>query len=138
MKNGPEGDVVCIVMHRHPGSLDAVIRANSRGLAEPLVAKYAQQLCRTLSYLHEEGIAHRDIKPANILISEADELIISDFGISTIVTETMGATLDSSKLVGTAQYMSPDAVSATRLTVQTDMWSFGIVLFEMLCGAFLV
>jgi tRNA A-37 threonylcarbamoyl transferase component Bud32 len=133
IKTGPEGELVCIVMHHYPGSLDAVMRRHPRGLAEQLVAKYAQQLCRTLSHLHDEAIAHRDIKPGNLLISDADEIIISDFGISTIVSETMGPTLDSAA-VGTALYMSPEAVSASGLTVQTDMWSFGVVVFEMLTG----
>jgi serine/threonine protein kinase len=132
MKKGPDGDMLCVAMRRYSDSLDAKLGAQSGGLEEQLVAKYALQLVRTLGYLHDEGIAHRDIKPANLLISDADEIIISDFGISSIVNETIGATLDGA--LGTAQYMSPEAVDGGELSVQTDMWSVGAVLFEMLTG----
>jgi serine/threonine protein kinase len=95
------------------------------------------QICRGLSVAHKHGIIHRDLKPENIFLlpREGDELIkILDFGIARLTQNTAALTSDG-KVIGTPLYMSPEQCQGqTDITPSTDIYSFGIMLFEMLMG----
>ncbi len=92
----------------------------------------AEQLCRALEHAHAEHIVHRDIKPANVLISDRGRVKVGDLGIARLAEgSTDGGT---ATIVGTPRYMAPEQASGLPVTPATDVYSAGIVLYEMLAG----
>ncbi len=94
------------------------------------VLNYAKQVCRGLKYAHDQNIIHRDIKPQNILIDTNNVCRLSDFGIAMIYAE-QSITM-TGIAVGTPEYMSPEQAEGENLSPQTDIYSLGIVIYEML------
>ena len=91
-----------------------------------------RQAAAALDYAHRKGIIHRDIKPANIMIDGSGAVKITDFGIAKI-TQVEGQTL-TGVLVGTPNYMSPEQVQGKRGDGRSDLYSLGVILYEMLSG----
>jgi serine/threonine-protein kinase len=92
----------------------------------------AIQICRGLEKAHQANIIHRDIKPANLLLNTDGQIKIMDFGLAKLMDATR---LTKSKLTrGTALYMSPEQVEGEDVDQRSDIWSFGVVLYEMLTG----
>ncbi|MBV8221200.1 MAG: protein kinase [Solirubrobacterales bacterium] len=92
----------------------------------------AEQLCRALQHAHAEHIVHRDIKPANVLLSARGRVKVGDLGIARLAEgSTDGGT---ATIVGTPRYMAPEQASGQPVTPATDVYSAGIVLYEMLAG----
>jgi len=89
----------------------------------------ARQLCAALAAVHERGVLHRDLKPANIMLDEHGEVRITDFGIAALASE-----VDRSELSGTPAYMSPEQLDGNELTVRSDIYSLGLVLYEVFTG----
>jgi serine/threonine-protein kinase len=103
------------------------------GPIDPWVsANIAAQVAGALSVAHAAGLVHRDIKPANILLSEDGRVKVGDFGIAK-AAESADLTQEGSFL-GTAKYLAPEQVEAKPVDGRTDLYSLGIVLYEMLCG----
>ena len=109
------------------------------GLDEAL--KYSLQICDGLNAAHEKGVIHRDLKPANILLTRAGVKLL-DFGIAQVarpplsdaeVTQDFGLT-QAGTVLGTPGYMSPEQSEAKRVDARSDIFSFGVVLYEMLSG----
>ena len=101
-------------------------------LSIDMTLDYARQICRALKYAHERDIVHRDIKPQNILIQNDGKLFVTDFGIAKMYEQT-GFT-KTGVVVGTPEYMSPEQAEGIKLNGQTDLYSLGIVMYEMLTG----
>jgi serine/threonine-protein kinase len=103
------------------------------GRIEPRVAALvALELARGLEEIHAHGIVHRDLKPANILLGRAGEAKIADFGIA---LDAKGASLtQTGHAMGTPLYMSPEQLRGARVDARSDVFSFGVVLYEMLTG----
>jgi serine/threonine protein kinase len=97
------------------------------------------QLCEALGEAHRYGLVHRDIKPANLIVVEqpAGDLAIKlvDFGLAkSLKLQSEESLTDSGILVGSPSYMSPEQVRGARVTVKSDIWSVGVVLYELLSG----
>jgi tRNA A-37 threonylcarbamoyl transferase component Bud32 len=94
---------------------------------------YAIEVARALGVAHEHYIVHRDVKPQNVLLSAEGNAKITDFGIARTLTEE-GLTLDG-RVLGTTDYVSPEQALGQSVTGQSDVYSLGVVLYEMLAGA---
>jgi serine/threonine protein kinase len=110
-----------------------------QALGKPIPWQDALQLllpiARGLAYAHQRGIIHRDVKPANILITESGEPLLSDFGIAKLLENEDGQTLTGSGVgIGTPEYMSPEQGAGKAVDARADIYSLGIVLYEMLTG----
>lgn len=95
-------------------------------------ARIALEVSRALEEAHRHGLIHRDIKPPNVLLTEAGEAKVADFGVAK-VTEATSFT-EPGALVGTVHYLSPEQAAGQALTPRSDLYSLGIVLYEMLSG----
>jgi len=126
-----EGDVRYIVMEYVPaGSLKQYCNMNSL-LPMRQVAMMTFKCARALDYAFENGVIHRDIKPANILLTESGEIKISDFGTAKISHSTL-TQLDG--FLGSPAYMSPEMINEHPASVQGDIYSLGVVMYELLTG----
>src|SRR5580700_10707648 len=98
----------------------------------PQAIAYAIEIARALGAAHERQIVHRDVKPQNVLIGAEGGAKITDFGIARTLTEE-GLTMDG-RVLGTTDYVSPEQALGQPVTGQSDLYSLGIVLYEMLTG----
>jgi Tol biopolymer transport system component len=123
-----------VMEHVSGRSLDKVITPKGLPLTE--VIGYATQIASALAAAHAAGIVHRDIKPANVMVTPESQVKILDFGLAKLAEPGAGAeTLtEAGTVVGTVAYMSPEQASARPLDHRTDIFSLGVVLYEMLAG----
>ena len=98
-----------------------------------LAVGIGRQICRGLQAAHEQGIIHRDIKPQNVLIDHKGEVKVMDFGIARMAEAHEGMT-QAGLIVGTPHYMSPEQVQGKQLDPRSDVYSMGVLLYEMLVG----
>ena len=92
----------------------------------------ASRVADGLAHAHEQGVVHRDVKPHNVLLTASGEAKVADFGIARAVSAR--TTTGSNLMLGTAAYMSPEQVGGERVGPQSDLYSLGVVLYEMLTG----
>src|SRR4029077_19231463 len=92
--------------------------------------RVARQLCAGLAAAHEQGILHRDLKPGNVMIDGRGQVKITDFGLAGIAEELKG----SQVRVGTPGYMPPEQIEGGEVTVRSDIYSLGLVLYEVFTG----
>src|SRR5690242_18462257 len=93
---------------------------------------YAIEIARALGYAHQRHIVHRDVKPQNVLIDQEGSAKVTDFGIARTLDQE-GLTADG-RVLGTTDYVSPEQALGHKVTGQSDLYSLGVVLFEMLTG----
>ena len=119
-------------------SLDELI--SNEGLMLEKALEYAYQIADGLTSAHQKYITHRDIKPQNIMLTSQDTIKILDFGIAGFINHQSNEdelTIESKQKnasIGTPSYMSPEQVQGLNIDQRTDIFSFGIVLYQMLCG----
>jgi serine/threonine protein kinase/tetratricopeptide (TPR) repeat protein len=129
---GEDQGIHYITMEYVPGEdLKSFIR-RSRRLDIGTTVAIAKQVCGGLSEAHAAGIVHRDLKPGNIMIDKEGNAKILDFGIARAVG-TQGVTADGI-IIGTPEYMSPEQVEGKDSDRRSDIYSFGVILFEMVTG----
>lgn len=130
---GEDGKVHYIVMEYVDGqNLKEIIQDEGR-LEEYTALDIAKQIARALSAAHRNGIIHRDIKPHNILISkDGRQVKVADFGIAKAVSSSTITNMGS--VIGSVHYISPEQAKGKHLTSNADLYSLGIVLYEMIIG----
>src|SRR6267154_4473364 len=110
--------------------LKSVLRAN--GKFEPRqAAEIIEQVCRGLEAAHSEAVIHRDLKPQNIMMYRSGKITVMDFGIARSIAP--GGTYTGT-LVGTPEYMSPEQAKGEELDARSDLFSLGIIFYELLTG----
>lgn len=110
------------------GSLAQLVRRGIPRLED--LDKPLTQVAQALDYAHQQGIIHRDIKPGNVMLDENGNAYLSDFGIARV----LGSNLTGSAIIGTPAYMSPEQAHGIPLDARSDIYSLGIVLFELITG----
>jgi serine/threonine-protein kinase len=107
--------------------------APNRQMPSRATVGIARQICRGLQAAHEQGIIHRDIKPQNVLIDAKGEVKLMDFGIARLA-EAPEAMTQAGLIVGTPHYMSPEQVQGNTLDARSDVYSMGVLMYELLAG----
>ena len=126
---GKQGDTIYIAMELLEGkSLQQMLREPGR-LPFPTVAEIAAQVAEALDHAQQLGIVHRDVKPANIVVSDSGRAKLTDFGVAFVPSSTMTQT---GTALGSPRYMSPEQVLGLRVDPRSDIFSLGVVLYEML------
>jgi serine/threonine protein kinase len=91
------------------------------------------QVCEALAYIHGHGLMHRDLKPSNIMVDEDRQVRLMDFGLAKFLADDAGLTADG-RMVGTFRYMSPEQILGEPLDARADLYSLGVILYELMTG----
>ena len=130
---GEEDGTYFIVMEYVEGrSLREAIQAEGP-LYPNLAADLASDIAGALGFAHRNGVVHRDVKPGNILLTPQGQVKVTDFGIARAAGASEGLTQTGS-VMGTATYFSPEQAQGLPVDVRSDVYSLGVVLYEMVCG----
>src|SRR6266481_1908831 len=127
---GEQDGIFYIAMEFIEGTTLYETLTEKRVLATDEVLQLARQISCGLDYAHSNGIVHRDIKPANIMITPNGTVKIMDFGIA----KSGGQVTNTGQVLGTPNYMAPEQVKGRQLDGRSDLFSFGVILYEMLTG----
>jgi serine/threonine protein kinase len=112
------------------GDLDRLIKQES--IPVETVLKLAIDLADALTRAHKLNIMHRDLKPANVLIGDDRVLRLTDFGMAHVGSKERVTSTDA--IIGTIDYLPPEAFTGGAMDSRSDIWAFGVMLFEMLSG----
>jgi eukaryotic-like serine/threonine-protein kinase len=126
-----EGDQRYIVMEYVPGGSLKKFCTETNLLPLRQAVLVIFKMCRALDYAFQNGVIHRDIKPANILLAERDDIKVSDFGTAKI-SQSEHTQIDG--FLGSPAYMSPEQINEQAPGVQSDIYSLGVVMYELLTG----
>ncbi|WP_286303155.1 Stk1 family PASTA domain-containing Ser/Thr kinase [Microbacterium suwonense] len=128
---GAQGDEPYIVMELVQGTLLKDIIAAGPLSVEDAV-RYTDGILEALDYSHRAGVVHRDIKPGNVMITETGSVKVMDFGIARAVSDSSSTVAETTQIIGTAAYFSPEQAKGESVDSRTDLYSAGVVLYEML------
>lgn len=129
---GVENGLYYIVMEYVEGITLKEYIAEKRVLPWKKAADFAAQICEGLDAAHKQSVIHRDIKPQNIIMTQNEVLKVTDFGIARATSQA--TTTNSSSTIGTVHYLSPEQARGGYTNERTDIYSLGVVLYEMLTG----
>ena len=142
-----EADGIRFLVMELVSGTELTTRMAAGALPADEVRRLARQLAAGLEAAHESGIVHRDLKPANVMVSDDGEVKILDFGLaqawlgdspnqseSSAMPTITAAMTQVGAILGTAAYMSPEQARGVNVDRRTDIWAFGVILFEMLTG----
>ena len=132
---GHKNEVLYIVMRCLDGPSLRQLLEKYRRLSVRDAGRIARQVADALGYAHSRGVVHRDIKPDNILLDASGHVLVTDFGIAKAAQEASTSLTTQGMVVGTPQYMSPEQATGDQVDGRSDIYSLGIVLYQMLAGA---
>ena len=121
-----------VMEHCGGGTLGTLLKSDGAFSSER-TATVGATICEALEYAHLRGIIHRDVKPANVLIGDDDLLKVGDFGIAKAVSDKSDITTTGT-IMGTVAYISPEYASDQELDARSDIYSLGVVLYELAVG----
>lgn len=125
-----DGTTYLVMRYLQAGTVKDILERGALSLAD--AAKIIGDVAAALGYAHEQGIIHRDVKPSNILVDKDGNAYLMDFGIAKVLEGT--ANLTGSAMLGTPAYMAPEQTLNRPVTAQTDVYSLGVMLYEMVTG----
>jgi serine/threonine-protein kinase len=126
-----DGDYYMAMEFVRGRSLESLIR-DSHGLEPGLAARLMSQALDGVAHAHRMGVLHRDIKPANILVTGDGLVKVTDFGIARVLSSSR--TTCHGRIIGTLEYMAPERIRGDEADLRSDLYSAGVVLYEMLTG----
>ncbi len=129
---GDDDGVAYIVMELVDGPTLRDVLASRGRLSVGEAASIAVQIADALTFAHEHGLVHRDVKPANVLIQRDGRVKVTDFGIAKAAAD--GDLTRAGSVIGTARYLSPEQIGGEAARATADVYSLGLVLYEMLAG----
>ncbi|MBY8875554.1 Stk1 family PASTA domain-containing Ser/Thr kinase [Micromonospora sp. PLK6-60] len=134
-ETGPTGETLpFIVMEFVNGrTLKEVLGAEGR-LQPRRALEICADMCAALEFSHRHGIIHRDIKPGNVMLTQTGQVKVMDFGIARALASGATTMTQTSAVIGTAQYLSPEQARGEAVDARSDVYAAGCVLFELLCG----
>ena len=131
--SGAEVQVPYIVMEHVDGrALSDVL--DDGPLAPTEAVRITEGILTALEYSHRAGVVHRDIKPANVMVTHSGQVKVMDFGIARAITDTSATVAQTTSILGTASYFSPEQARGETVDARTDLYSTGVLLFELLTG----
>jgi eukaryotic-like serine/threonine-protein kinase len=128
---GEDYEIAYMAMELLEGSDLAKYCHKDNLLPLPEVVRIVNSVAKALDYAHENGVVHRDIKPANIMILKSGEIRVADFGIARVMTSSKTQT---GVVLGTPSYMSPEQIAGQKVDGRSDLFSLGVVFYELLTG----
>ena len=130
----PEVVVPYIVMEYVDGMTLRQLLASGRRLLPERALEITAGILSALDYAHRHGIVHRDIKPANVMLTRTGDVKVMDFGIARAINDAGSTMTSASAVMGTAQYLSPEQARGEVVDARSDLYSTGVLLFELLTG----
>ena len=112
--------------------MDMTGRGPSNPLPKPVVQDFMYQLCLGCAHLHRHGVMHRDLKSPNVLLHGEHGVKIADFGLAAQARDAEAG--GRTEVMGTPAYMSPEQARGQSLSPASDVFSFGIILYQLACG----
>ena len=131
---GIDGDAPFIVLEFATGKTLKEIIDENGPLSQGFAVKIISQVLSALAHAHEKGVIHRDIKPQNIIVTAGGIVKLTDFGIAKIVSTSSTKTFAGKKVLGSVHYISPEQAKGEAVTPASDIYSTGIMLYEMFTG----
>jgi serine/threonine-protein kinase len=128
---GEDGTLPLIAMEYVRGTNLKEVLKGGQPLPHDFVDSVVRQVASALDYAHERGVIHGDVKPANILITDTEQVKLTDFGIARLRRDEVSP---GKKVLGTPRYIAPEQVLRQEVDHRADIFSLGVVVFEMLCG----
>jgi len=128
-----DGSLFIAMEYLQGRTLDEVIRQDA-ALPVGRAVRLGQQIAQGLEAAHRAGVIHRDIKPQNIMVGPGDEVKLMDFGIARLADAAASGLTTAGVVIGTPGYMAPEQIEGGEITNQTDIYAFGVLLYEMLTG----
>ena len=122
-----------LVMRFVEGHTLKAVLIDAGGLPLGQVVAILRPVCEALEYAHGQGVLHRDVKPSNVLLSQGGKIYVTDFGLAKMV-HSGDSTISHDRMIGTPHYISPEQAKGESLDYRTDLYSLGVILFEMVTG----
>lgn len=132
-KDASPDDPPYIVMELVKGTLLKDIIASGPVPVEDAV-RYVDGILEALDYSHRAGVVHRDIKPGNVMVTDKGQVKVMDFGIARAVSDSSSTVAETTQIIGTAAYFSPEQAKGEPVDARADLYSTGVVLYELLTG----
>ncbi|NJC68772.1 Stk1 family PASTA domain-containing Ser/Thr kinase [Planosporangium thailandense] len=134
-EHGPSGEELpYIVMEFVNGRTLKEVLATEGRLMPRRALEIVADICAALEFSHRHSIIHRDIKPGNVMLTQTGQVKVMDFGIARALASGASTMTQTSAVIGTAQYLSPEQARGESVDARSDVYSTGCVLYELLCG----